>query len=1753
MPWWRLPAWLPALLLCCGLLASPLAGAQASGQPTVLQLHWRHQFEFAGFYAALEQGYYRQAGIELSIREYQPELDLVDEVLSQRASFGIWGSQLISERLRGRPIVLLANYFKRSPLVILSDAEIRLPSDLRGRRLMVPASDIGTISYQIMFREFGLSQADLTLVPHSFSVDEFVRGEVDAMSAFLTDQPYAVRQAGKAFNVLDPNNYGAELYDVNLFTSAELAAAEPARVRAFLAASNRGWAYALEHPQELVELILERYNSQQRSREQLLFEARETAKVMLPKVYPPGSIDPQRLRRMAELYVQIGEADSVAPLQGFVFDAEQQPVSAGSSLQLSAEERAWLARHPRLRVSNELDWPPFDYFENGAPKGYSVGLVKLLAEKLGVDLEFVQGDSWEQLVERFCAGEIDLLQPTDRPARVRECGLFSSPIIRETTQFLTRKGGRTVHAIDDLFGGTVASPRGWEQTELLRELYGDRLQLLETSGIREAIEAVRDGRADFTLDFGSVLRHHVHQLGYTNLQVQGIWDKAGKGGEFDALYLATPRQQPLLQGLIEKALGQISAAEKEHLQTLWLSGGDTQEVLEFTAAEREFLSRHRRLRVSNEANFPPYDFTVDGKPSGYSIELIERLAQRIGVEIEFVSRDNWHQLVELHRRGELDLLHSLNSTPERQQYGLFSQPYTRIPSVFITRKDHPEIASFAELEGKTVAVGRGWSLEEYLRQRHPGVRRLQVDRFEQMLDAVVSGAADVTIEGEPALRYWVRRKGLHGLKIAGVASELDARRFGTHHFMAQKQAPELVSILDKALASLSPAEMWELQGRWLYPPMEGREAGGSQLQLSAEERAYLQAKGKIRMCVAPDAMPYERINAEGAYEGIGADIMHLVGERIGANFELVPTASWSESLAAIRSRRCDMLPLASDVPSRRDAMEFTANVLLEPLVVVTRHNELFVPDAAAIGQRPIGIVRGYSYIEDLRAVFPQMQIVEVDNLADGLAKLRGGAVWGYVDASNYVAYALATGGAVDLKIAGRLEFNNAAGVATRNDEPLLGAIMRRAVASISDAERRAIINRWVAVRFEQGFDYALFWKLALGVVVLLLALYAWNRRLARFNLAIERARGATQAALDQVATLLDNSGQGFLACGADLAVAPGCSRECERIFGRSPVAAALPDLLAGGQPERRALLAKTLPLALDRRLDPLRRAALLDLLPAEFELGEHSYQAQYRPLQDGRMMLVLTDISAERRLRERLAQERLRLEFIVHALENRDDLLELLHDFDRFRRQQLPAWLSFEADPARLLIELARALHTFKGRFAQANLPTLPRHLHRLEDGLAALQRGRVPDLAAIKQVLGGDDLGAALDADLALLREKLGAAYFNSERAIRVAESTLDALEREARELYGRQSRMLALVHQLRYVELHDLLAPACRAAEQLAARQGKPLAPVHCSGPSPRVDPDRYGGFCKALVHVFRNAVDHGIEDSDERWLADKPERASIRCQIELQADRLQLTVEDDGRGIDLERLREQARRRGALLPEAELEPATLTALLLADGFSTREQVDEVSGRGIGLAAVRVELERLGGELVVSSWRGRGCRFCFSLPYQPALAAVGVEPAVQHAESLLQPLPQLLQNMFSEHLQLALEIDPQPREVSGDGLYEFAAVIALDLGFAAELGLSLQRPLLLELARRFEPDFAEAEVLALADSVGAELLNTLAGNATVFYTHLAHHVAMGTPRLLPPEDREQRCGRRLLRALAGQTPAGALLIFCLLPEDAN
>lgn len=256
-----------------------------------------------------------------------------------------------------------------------------------------------------------------------------------------------------------------------------------------------------------------------------------------------------------------------------------------------------------------------------------------------------------------------------------------------------------------------------------------------------------------------------------------------------------------------------------------------------------------------------------------------------------------------------------------------------------------------------------------------------------------------------------------------------------------------------------------------------------------KESAYLQEKKQITMCVDPNWMPYEKIES-GKHIGMAADFMKLFEKQIGVPIVFIPTKSWTQSLEFAKQRKCDIFSLAMQTKERAKYMSFSQPYLSSNLIIATRLDTLFIADPKDIISKPLGITKGYAFIEILRNKYPDINLIEFDSIEKGLQALSKGKIFGYVDSVLSTGYEIQKDYYGELKIAGKFDDKWKLGVGVRNDEPILLDVFNKVINHMSPKNSNKIISKWVNIKYDKGFDYSLFWKIFLVLfIVILLGIY----------------------------------------------------------------------------------------------------------------------------------------------------------------------------------------------------------------------------------------------------------------------------------------------------------------------------------------------------------------------------------------------------------------------------------------------------------------------------------------------------------------------------------------------------------------------------------------------------------------------------------------------------------------------------------------
>ncbi len=494
--------------------------------------------------------------------------------------------------------------------------------------------------------------------------------------------------------------------------------------------------------------------------------------------------------------------------------AKQKAAQSALDPFLTSEEKSWLAAHPMIRVSNEMDWPPFDFAIGNEPQGYSIDLLNLLAERIGIQIEYVNGYTWEELLAKFKRGEIDLMHSLVRTPEREAFGLFSDVVTESNIYFITNRNTGNVDSIHQLHGKTIAVVKEFS-TEAFLEKHYPQVKRLPVANVEATLFAVAKEKADATLLDKRVARYFIKLKGLANLQVSG-WFKAYDQQTNNAMYYMVQKHSPELVGILNKALRTITVDDIEKLDQKWFGPEKTdtnRAGIALTSEERHWLKQHPVIRVHNEKNWPPFNYFEYGRPQGLSIDYMNLVAARLGIEVEYVTGPSWNEFLDMVQRQELDVMLNIVRTEDRQRYLRFTEPYVQNPNVIVSNIEEP-YENIQALFGRTVAFPRGFFFEEVLTRSFPQIKRLPVEDSLASLKAVMFGRADAALAEAAVARTLITKNLLTGLRISGEVDigdpELTSMRIGV-----RGDWPLLHTALTKAMADVTLEEMTQIRQRWI--------------------------------------------------------------------------------------------------------------------------------------------------------------------------------------------------------------------------------------------------------------------------------------------------------------------------------------------------------------------------------------------------------------------------------------------------------------------------------------------------------------------------------------------------------------------------------------------------------------------------------------------------------------------------------------------------------------------------------------------------------------------------------------------------------------------------------------------------------------------------------------------------------------------------------------------------------------------------
>ncbi|MBT3360061.1 MAG: transporter substrate-binding domain-containing protein, partial [Rhodospirillales bacterium] len=727
-------------------------------------------------------------------------------------------------------------------------------------------------------------------------------------------------------------------------------------------------------------------------------------------------------------------------------------VSLGSDageerVELTDEERQWLKENPVIRVHNEMDWPPFNFAEDGDPKGFSIDYMDLLASKIGLKVDYVTGPSWNEFLSMMKSDDLEVMLNIVRTPEREKFLLYADVYGSNPNTILSRRSD-PYGSLEELFGKTVAVPEGYFQEEILKTDF-PQIKLLLVKDARESLKAVSFGKADAAVCELAVCNHFISHGMMTDVAISGEL-KLGREG-VDKLWIATRKNLPILASILKKGMDEVTQSEKQRLVRRWIGTNEPEadviKQVPLTETERLWLRENPFTRLAVLEDWKPYDITAaDGRHTGLHSDLLALINRHLGTSITPIPFPSWKEAYAKASTGEIDGIMGLSWTKEREDTFYFSPPYHYKAADIVVRDDDTSIIKWSDLDGKKVWVRANSSLAVKLRAEIPGAKILAAESEAAGLKALSEGEGD-------AYLAWISEDA-DGLKAMGlrVGGEIDTRQ-GEFTIGVHKSRHLVADIIRKGMQAISIKEMANLRNKWFF-------SDNYAVALNDAEKAWLARHKKVRVMVG--TWPPFHFSEDAQHKGMALDYVRTALDVLGLEIEPVPM-KWHDALKGITSdnKIIDLLPTIARSPEREEMVNITRDYLSFPRVIFTRKE--FDPGSLMDAHgKTVAVEKNFITHKLLAKDHPEITLLPLATTREAIEAVSFGNADAYVGNMAVGNYLIEKLGLTNLKVAAQTTYkSDIQAIGVRKDWPELAAMINKVLAVLPESAHRDIRRRWL--------------------------------------------------------------------------------------------------------------------------------------------------------------------------------------------------------------------------------------------------------------------------------------------------------------------------------------------------------------------------------------------------------------------------------------------------------------------------------------------------------------------------------------------------------------------------------------------------------------------------------------------------------------------------------------------------------------------
>lgn len=475
---------------------------------------------------------------------------------------------------------------------------------------------------------------------------------------------------------------------------------------------------------------------------------------------------------------------------------------------LTSEEIKFLKHNAPLKLHNELNWPPYNYYENNEAKGFSVDYMNLLAKKLNTSVEYVTGPSWDEFMQMLQKGEIDAIINISKNEQRAKTIAFTSIFHTAANAIYVKAGNENIDSLEKLKGKTIVMPKGFFAQKAIEKYYPEINQILVKDSL-DALRLLSLGRADATVGKKNVIDYII-----TLNNISGVipTNYVDDNRMVSLIRIGTSKKNEKLRDILEKAQKSVTDLEILNLKRKWFGTRDISQKsfnTFLTKDEKDYIRSRRYFRVCHQIDIKPIEFKENGIFQGITIDLLDKISTLTNAQFIPIKTKSWDETKEYLKDDKCDFISTVSNSAELVDLAISTKPYLNYKLAIITQKDKPVVSSLDEILDKTIAKKKDSNLISMLQATNPDLSVLYTKSNRESLEAVSSGKAYFALESLPIASYYMSNYALNNLYISRYTN----MPF-TINMAVQKDNETLLNILNKSLDMITQTEHREIFNKW---------------------------------------------------------------------------------------------------------------------------------------------------------------------------------------------------------------------------------------------------------------------------------------------------------------------------------------------------------------------------------------------------------------------------------------------------------------------------------------------------------------------------------------------------------------------------------------------------------------------------------------------------------------------------------------------------------------------------------------------------------------------------------------------------------------------------------------------------------------------------------------------------------------------------------------------------------------------------